>query len=55
VINPLVDKGFILLGMWEYVAPEYAGPVEADPAPGTWQHFIRVAPPWLTLWWKLRE
>lgn len=44
VINDLVQHGFVLLGMWEELSQE------PDAAPGTWEHFKAIAPPWLTLW-----
>lgn len=52
VINPLANLGFTLIGLWEDVAAEFSGRPDPDPTPGTWQHFIRIAPPWLTLWWR---
>ncbi len=52
VINPLASLGFVLLGLWEEVAGEYLGLADSDPVPGSWGHFIRVAPPWLTAWWR---
>jgi len=47
VINTLVSHGFGLLGLWEYVKEE------ENPAPGTWAHFTRVAPPWFSTFWRL--
>jgi SAM-dependent methyltransferase len=47
VLNTLVGNGFILLGMWEYMEQQ------ADAAPGTWAHFTRVAPPWVSSFWRL--
>lgn len=44
VINELSALGFLFLGMWEEVGQD----PEAEP--GSWEHFIRVAPPWLTMW-----
>lgn len=44
VINGLVAQGFILRGLWEELTSDW------NAAPGTWEHFMAVAPPWLTLW-----
>jgi SAM-dependent methyltransferase len=45
VLNELIGLGFCLLGISE-------GPIGGDPRAnaGTWQHFITVAPPWLSIW-----
>lgn len=40
----LAHHGFALLGVWE--EPKPTGNAE----PGTWDHFLAVAPPWLTFW-----
>ena len=44
VINSLIALGFNLGGLWEEVEQD------AQAEPGSWEHFMRVAPPWLTLW-----
>lgn len=44
VINELSALGFHFLRMWEEVGQD------PDAEPGSWEHFTRVAPPWLTLW-----
>jgi ubiquinone/menaquinone biosynthesis C-methylase UbiE len=44
VLNHNIGLGFQLLGLWEEIGQD------ANAAPGTWEHFIRVAPPWITLW-----
>jgi len=49
LVNELVARGFVLLGLWE--GPP-GGDINAEP--GTWEHFIAVAPPWLTFWARLR-
>jgi SAM-dependent methyltransferase len=49
VLNTLVGNGFVLLGLWEWQAPE------ENPAPGTWAHFTRVAPPWFSSFWRLEK
>lgn len=45
IINGLIERGFIILGIWEDFA-------DADPNAehGTWRHFTSVAPPYLALW-----
>lgn len=45
VLNGLIGRGFTLLGLWEEM-PE----ADAAAAPGTWSHFVTVAPPYFTLW-----
>lgn len=47
VLNGLIARGFVLLHCSEFTG---AAP---DPAPGSWEHFQQVAPPYLTLWAKL--
>ena len=44
VVNGLVAKGFVILGVWE----EAGGDPNSEP--GTWEHLMSVAPPWLTIW-----
>jgi len=48
LINGLVEHGFVILGAWEDTS--------ADPGadPGTWEHFRRIAPPWITFWARYR-
>jgi SAM-dependent methyltransferase len=48
VLTMLADLGFVLKGMWER-------PAHGDPnaAPGTWEHFISVLPPWLWILFEL--
>lgn len=45
LVNGLVGQGFVILGLWE-------GPTEgnASAEPGSWPHYIAIAPPWLTFW-----
>lgn len=47
IVNTLVQSGFIILGMWEDT--DSAKP---DPSaePGSWEHYIAVAPPFLRIW-----
>jgi SAM-dependent methyltransferase len=44
VINALSGLGFQLRGLWEEISPD------EDAAPGSWEHYLRVAPPWFTFW-----
>jgi 2-polyprenyl-3-methyl-5-hydroxy-6-metoxy-1,4-benzoquinol methylase len=44
IINSLISNGLIIKGFWETVG------TELNPASGSWEHFMRVAPPWLTIW-----
>jgi SAM-dependent methyltransferase len=45
LLNGLVGQGFVLLGAWE--GPP-VGDINAEP--GSWEHFVAIAPPWLTFW-----
>lgn len=44
LLTGLARHGFMLLGAWEHTSRE------PNPVPGTWEHFISIAPPWLTFW-----
>ena len=44
LVNGLVERGFIILGLWEEIGEQ------ADAAPGSWEHFKLFAPPGFTLW-----
>ena len=44
LVNGLAGSGFVILGLWEDLG------VDADAAPGTWEHFKRIAPPGFSLW-----
>jgi SAM-dependent methyltransferase len=44
IVNALVAAGMTILGLWE------AGHGDAAAAPGSWRHFVTVAPPWITVW-----
>lgn len=44
VVNGLIQQDFMILGLWE----ETGANLEA--APGTWDQFVRVAPPIFSLW-----
>ena len=45
IVNTLVGHGFVMLGLWEETTTADA------PAPGSWEHYKLVAPPWLETWW----
>jgi len=42
VINGLIQNGFNILGFSEEVGDD------ADAEPGSWEHFTRIIPPWIT-------
>jgi SAM-dependent methyltransferase len=44
LINELTSRGFVILGLWE----DASGDPDADP--GTWDHFSRVAAPYMHVW-----
>lgn len=44
LVNGLIERGFVILGLWEEVG------TNADAAPGTWDHFTRIAPPGFSVW-----
>jgi SAM-dependent methyltransferase len=46
VINSLIEREFNLLRFEEYKGDN------SEAEPGTWDHYITVAPPWLSLWAK---
>lgn len=46
VVNTLVQNHFVVLRMQEAMSDE------AEPEPGTWEHFKWVAPPYITVWAK---
>jgi SAM-dependent methyltransferase len=48
LVNGLVESGFVVEHLSELVD------VHPDPTaePGTWDHFVSVAPPWLSFWSK---
>jgi hypothetical protein len=48
VLNGLAQRGFLLLKLFEEPTPE----PRADP--GSWDHFVSLAPPWLTTWFAYR-
>ena len=44
LVNGLAEHGFVILGVWEELSND------SEAAPGTWEHFKSIAPPWLTFW-----
>ncbi len=48
VMNGLIGLGFVILGFWETTSDE------ADPEPGSWEHFMSVVAPYITLWAEYR-
>jgi SAM-dependent methyltransferase len=44
VINGLICNGFKIEGFWEDIG------TEPSPETGSWEHFMKVAPPWLRIW-----
>jgi hypothetical protein len=46
VINGLIAEDFVIQHVSDYTG------FHPDPtaAPGTWNHFTAIAPPWLTFW-----
>jgi SAM-dependent methyltransferase len=50
LIGGLVEQGFVVLHVSDY------SDFDPDPQaePGTWDHFVSVAPPWLTFWASYR-
>jgi SAM-dependent methyltransferase len=44
MVNELAGLGFVILGLGEEVG------TDPHAQPGSWDHFIRVCPPWLTVW-----
>lgn len=48
MVNGMVARRFVILGLWEAESPH------PEAAPGTWDHYMTVAPPFLTVWAVLR-
>jgi len=46
ILTELAARGFVLQGLWE---DSDRTPPDPEAAPGTWEHFIAVAPPFLVL------
>ena len=45
VINTIASEGFVILRLDEHI-----GDMTEPADPGTWYHFITIAPPWLFFW-----
>ncbi len=50
IVNGLVEQGFVILHM-EDTAGIHPNP---NAEPGTWDHFVSMAPPWLDFWASYR-
>jgi SAM-dependent methyltransferase len=50
LVNGLLAAGFDL----QHLAEEPLGPRPLSGAPGTWEHWVAVAPPWLDFWARKR-
>lgn len=48
VVNRLVAHGFVIMRLQEALSSD------PNPEPGTWEHYKSVAPPYLTVWSRLR-
>lgn len=44
VLNGLTKRGFKLIKFDEHIGTDY------ESEPGTWEHYISIAPPWFFLW-----
>ena len=44
LVNGLVQRDFVLLGLWEDTGSK------PNPEPGTWDHFMAVAAPYIDMW-----
>lgn len=44
LVNGMTRHGFVILNLWEERG------TDPGAAPGTWEHYKRVAPPWLYFW-----
>ena len=49
VLNALAARGFGLLGLWE----EQSANPQAES--GSWDHFMHIAPPWFSLWYRCQR
>jgi SAM-dependent methyltransferase len=46
LMNGLIEQGFIILRTKEIMADVF----DPDAAPGSWDHFTAIMPPWLAFW-----
>ncbi len=49
IVNTLIGNRFQILGLWEELTPH------PHPAPGTFEHFMSVCPPYLMIWARKGE
>ena len=47
IVNTLVQSGFLIFGLWEDTDSAQPDP---NAEPGTWEHYIAVAPPFMRVW-----
>ena len=52
LLNGLAEMRLVLLGLWEGAALWDDAGAKA-PEPGSWEHFVSVAPPYQTIWTRL--
>ena len=54
LLNGLAQRRLVLLGLWEGAAlwDDVGGQA---PEPGSWEHFVSVAPPYWTVWTRLES
>ena len=50
LVAALVASGFVL----QHISDQDAIQPDANAAPGTWAHFVAIAPPWLAFWCAYR-
>jgi hypothetical protein len=50
VMNGLIEKGFAI----QHVSDSSDMRPDLDAEPGTWDHFVAYAPPWLAFWTEYR-
>jgi SAM-dependent methyltransferase len=50
LVSGMVEQGFVLFHLSDYSAFH----PDPDAQPGTWDHFVSIAPPWLGLWASYR-
>ncbi len=48
VINEAYARGVELIGLWEDTGPP------GSPEPGTWEHSVRIAPQFVSMWFRRR-
>jgi SAM-dependent methyltransferase len=48
VMTGLAQRQFVILGLWEHIEGDLAA------KPGSWEHYIAFAPPWMKVWARLQ-